>query len=167
MMVAWTGHRPDVFLDPTVARLHVDRIAGELLSDWTDVQFVCGGQRGVDAWAADAAMRNGVALHLILPIGPAFMTRGWADADRAALLDQTERAATVTVVDERALTGQLAYDRRNEALVQRCDLLVAVWSGIRRGGTFYTLCAARIAGRRVQQTVVEGAAAVDYATRGV
>jgi len=142
VIVGWTGHRPDVFRDPSEARDRVEQLALGAYGH-TDVRFVCGGQRGVDLWAADIAQRLGIPFELVLPVPPSSFSSEWDDQERAHLLAHVSRAERVTVLDPRGERGLLAYDRRNEEIAYRSELLIAVWTGMRRGGTFYTLCAAR------------------------
>lgn len=93
MLVGWTGPRPDLFRDPAKARDRVDVRTAELATD-SDVQgFVCGGQRGVDQWAAEAALGHGLALHLVLPAPIDAFAVTWEDADRRTLEELRRHAA--------------------------------------------------------------------------
>ena len=154
MLIAWSGHRPDVFRNPRAAREAVARIAGAKAAP--GVEFICGGQRGVDQWAAQAARKRGLSFHLVLPIDPPAFTRDWLPAERSALGELIASAASVEVVDSVGTLGPLAYDLRNEAVLRRAGLLTVAWTGIRRGGTFHTICAARTRGLPVEEVVLEG-----------
>lgn len=167
MVIGWTGHRPDVFREPHLAERGVAELTSVALQRWSDVEFICGAQRGVDQWAAAAGLASGIAVHLVLPTPLVCFTAGWETHDREALQALVERAASVVAVDHRGEQGPLAYDRRNEAIVRRADHLFAVWTGVRRGGTFYTLCAARVRGVPVEATVLPAAASYAVSERGV
>jgi len=82
--------------------------------------------------------------------------RDWLPAERSALLELVASAASVEVVDSVGTLGPLAYDLRNEAVLRRAGLLTVAWTGIRRGGTFHTICAARTRGLPVEEVVLEG-----------
>jgi hypothetical protein len=167
VIVGWTGHRPDIFRDPSLARGEVERTADALAGRWSELEFVCGGQRGVDLWAAAAALTRSLALHLALPLPLDSLTTGWAPPDRQSLVDLHGRAASIEVADPENAEGALAYDRRNEAIVRRSGLIVAVWTGVRRGGTFHTLCAAWVQGVAVEERRLEPAGVIRAGQRGL
>ena len=167
MVVGWTGHRPDVFRDVVLARWEVERAADALVGRWPEIEFVCGGQRGVDLWAAAAAIARNVAFHVVLPIPATGFARGWNPEEQRSLSAVLRRAASLEIVDPNSAEGPLTYDRRNEAIVRRSELIVAVWTGIRRGGTFYTLCAARARGLAVEEWRLEPAGRIRVGGRGL
>jgi hypothetical protein len=139
-VIAWTGHRPDLFLDPEAARTAVEDTAEKLKAE----RFLVGGQRGVDTWAAQAAGRLGVPFTLVLPLEVEAFTAAWSADDRC-LLEQTMGWAA----EVRVMGGQVeaqAYTERNRFLATSADLLVAVWTGRAGGGTAETLAFARAAG---------------------
>src|ERR1051326_4351470 len=120
MLVAWTGHRPDLFLDPALARDTLES-AARALADARAHAFLVGGQRGVDTWAALAAIDLQLPFALLLPLPVDEFTRDWQSDDRAALEHTRRHAAHVQVLD--------GYQRRNAALASGAELLVAVWTG--------------------------------------
>lgn len=154
VFVGWTGHRPDLFVDELEARWRLDVAADSLLSRYRSCEFVCGGQRGVDQWAAEVAIERRIPFHLLLPQALALFTRGWRHEDRAHLGELIRAATSVEMIDPTGELGALAYDLRSEALVRRSDVLAAVWGGVRQGGTFLTLCAARSRGLVVEEARV-------------
>lgn len=166
MAVGWTGHRPEVFKDPAAARRAVRQATERAITRWPAVEFVTGGQRGVDQWSAAEALALGIPLHIVLPTAVASFTSGWLDGDRSLLNQLIRGARSVTVVDEDT-RGSVAYDLRNEAIVRRSDLIIAVWTGARRGGTFHTLCAAWARGVPVEETRLAAASDVRMAGRGL
>ena len=152
MNVAWTGHRPEYFADPAAVAREVGAIAERLRAEHGPaLVFHCGGQRGVDSWAADAAERLGVPLHLYLPLPVARFAADWTPADRAALEGSWAYAAERLVVDPEGALGAAAYRERNRLLAERGDLLVAVWTGLEGGGTAETIAFARELGRPIAE----------------
>lgn len=143
--VAWTGHRPDLFRDPEVARQTVERTAHELAGAHA-VQFLVGGQRGVDTWAALAAIDLAVPFRLVLPFHIHEFTHDWAGTDRSMLINTAEHA-----VDVRIAGG---FSQRNQLLVRGAQLLVAIWTGTRGGGTAETIALARAAGTPVREILL-------------
>ena len=152
MNVAWTGHRPDLFADPAAVARAVEARAAALRSEHgAALAFHCGGQRGVDTWAAGAARQLGVPLHLYLPLPVARFAADWPAPDLAALEASWAYAVEHVVVDAEGTLGAVAYSRRNALLAERCELLVAMWTGLGGGGTAETITAARALGRRVEE----------------
>ena len=147
MIAGWTGHRPDLFRDPLAARASVDAVAAELVTREGAERFLVGGQRGVDTWAALAAIGLGIPYTLILPLHPPAFAEGWSPADRELLEQAIARAA-----DMRVASG---YTERNRQLVSGADLLIAVWTGLGGGGTAETMALARAAGTPLREIVLE------------
>lgn len=151
--IAWTGHRPDLFADPAAARARLEQAARDLVARDQAKSFLVGGQRGVDTWAALAALDLGLPFTLILPVEPAlFADEQWTSADRAQLDALVANAARVTI-----LGGELAtaYSRRNHLLAAGADLLVAVWTGTPGGGTTETIDFARALGTATREIILE------------
>src|SRR5438445_281666 len=140
MIVAWTGHRPALFREPVEASATVDFVARDLLARENVMRFQVGGQRGVDTWAAQAALDIGIPLSLFLPLNIDAFTVDWTLEDRKVLDAIVGRADAVQVVGG---DPQGAFTERNRLLITGADLLVAVWTGTRGGGTAETIAFAR------------------------
>ncbi len=154
MLIAWSGHRPDVFRRPLQARDAVRAVAAGRVAP--GVEFLIGGQRGVDQWAGRLALQLGIPFHVVLPTTLERFTQAWAAEDRRSLEELVSRCASLSTIDPAGAMGTLAYDLRNEAVARRADVLVVVWTGLRRGGTFHTMCTARARGLRVEEVVLDG-----------
>ena len=146
MIVAWTGHRPGLFRDTAAARAAVEAVATDVV-DQGAVRFLVGGQRGVDTWAALAASDRELPFSVFLPVAIDEFTREWAAADRAVLEQTLGHAAEIQVAS--------TYRERNEWLARRGDLLVAVWTRTRGGGTAETVEFARAAGTPVREILLD------------
>lgn len=152
MNVAWTGHRPDLFAAPDDVASTVADLAAALRARYgADLTFHCGGQRGVDTWAAIAARRLGVPLHLYLPLPPDQFAADWSPDDVRALDASWAYAVARTVVDPAAAPGELAYRERNRLLASQGERLIALWTGLGGGGTAETIALARALGRPVEE----------------
>lgn len=158
MRVGWTGHRPSYFLSPADAEATVHRVADELRrAHGASVTFVTGGQQGVDLWAAAAAQRLGVRFEVLLPWPLGLFAAGWSESARQDLERAWAGAAERQVLDPSRAMGPGAYTLRNQAIAERCDLLVAVWTGRTGGGTHETVSFARALGKPVQEVLLPGA----------
>jgi hypothetical protein len=153
--VAWTGHRPELFDRPDGPRELVTRETDRLLAErGPRLVVLSGGQRGVDLWAASAARERGVRLELLLPAPPALLSAAWPADDATALSSLLGYAAQVVLFGENP-ADPAGYDARNRALAAKCDLLVAVWTGLEQGGTFFTLTEARALGKPIREFHLE------------
>lgn len=146
MIVAWTGHRPNLFLDPSAAQTAVQAAADEVVHEGA-TRFLVGGQRGVDTWAACAAIDRGIPFVMVLPLTLDGFTRGWMPADRARLGQTLDHAADVQIAGD--------YTLRNQRLATDSDLLLAVWTRTGGGGTAETIEFARQAGTPVREIILE------------
>jgi hypothetical protein len=108
----------------------------------------------VDQWAAGAAAARRIPFHFILPVSAEAFTTSWDATERDDLGVLLAGAASVQTTGPGDTPPALAYDLRNEAVVRRADLLVAVWTGIRAGGTFHTICAARSRGLPIEEILL-------------
>jgi hypothetical protein len=153
--VAWTGHRPDLFQDPAAARAAVDATAQGLVAHEHTERFLVGGQRGVDTWAALAAIVLHVPFTLILPLQVAEFAADWSPADRDLLESIVHRADELRIIGGGG-TPEAAYTERNRQLATQADLLVAVWTATTNqgGGTAETIALAGAAGTPVRQVVL-------------
>ncbi|MCC7104870.1 MAG: hypothetical protein IT307_06980 [Chloroflexi bacterium] len=144
MHVAWTGQRPELFAAPEI----VVAAIGALVIELTPASGVlpvclCGGQRGVDLWAAEAALRAGWPLALYLPLPLKAFSADWDGPWAGRLATAAALASETRVFATEGLSG---YSRRNRALATRADLLVAVLTGAEGGGTAETIAAAQAMG---------------------
>ncbi len=151
--VAWTGHRPDIFRDPDAARAIVHTTARSLVTQEKFEHFLVGGQRGVDTWAAQAAIALGVPYTLILPLDPAQFTSDWSAAERAAFDSVVAQASDVRIVGPTDDVAA-AYTERNRQLATQADLLIAIWTQLGGGGTTETIALAHAAGTPVREVVL-------------
>lgn len=156
--VSFTGHRPQnlpyfseddpLFLD-MMSRLsaEIDR----LIADGAE-EFYTGMARGVDIWAAELILdkkKSSPALRLIAVLPCPNQCKGWNHAD-------IERYDAILALCDKVMTISPKYTedcmlKRDRALVDLCDVLVAVYSGSAGGGTAYTVRYAKKTKRRVSE----------------
>jgi uncharacterized phage-like protein YoqJ len=151
--VAWTGHRSDIFRHPDDARDMVHTTARNLVSQEKFEHFLVGGQRGVDTWAAQAAIAFGVPFTVMLPLEPLQFTSDWSAAERVTLDSVVARASDVRIVGA-SHGAAAAYTERNRQLATQADLLIAIWTQLGGGGTAETIALARAAGTPVREVVL-------------
>ena len=152
--VSFTGHRPEKLPffgedDPMCVDLK-ERIFKEisLLADDGATEFYSGMALGVDTWCAEAVLklkseREGIKLIAVIP-SPEQDSR-WNAAQkqrRRMILEQCDKQITVSP----RYTKDCMH-KRDRAIVDLCDVLLAVYDG-KEGGTKYTVEYARNKGRK-------------------
>ena len=152
--VSFTGHRPEKMPffgedDPMCVELK-ERIFKEItaLADDGATEFYSGMARGVDTWCAEAvlklkSLRPGIKLIAVIPCPD--QDSKWDQPSkqrRRRILEQCDK--TITVSPQYTRDCMLKRDR---AMVDLCDVLLAVFDGT-AGGTKYTVDYAKTKGRK-------------------
>lgn len=151
--IAITGHRPKDLVDlvgqPLPLHTAIEdfflRAATRAIAGGFDtVEVITGGAMGVDQALAEAVGTHrqfrGVAFRslIILPFPPRVLGASWPAADVARL--ERLLAAADEVRGPLSVTYQTwVLHARNAAMVEAADMVVAFWSGKRRGGTYACL----------------------------
>lgn len=133
MKLCGTGHRPPKLggYGPDVYSRLVD-LADRWLDHGTDVtEVISGGALGWDQALAEAALRNKLPLVMALPF-PGFEDR-WPAASKTHLHSLMHRASKVVFVCDPGYAGRKMQER-NEWMVDRADVVLALWDGS-TGGT--------------------------------
>lgn len=153
--VSFTGYRESKLPffgndDPLLADLknRLSEVIRELIRDGAE-EFYSGMALGVDTYAAEAVLLakeqfSGIRLIAVIPC---------ADQDKLWNAAQRQRYREILAQCDRTITISASYDKgcmqkRNRALVELCDILVAVYDG-KPGGTQYTIDYARKIGRKI------------------
>ena len=151
--ISFTGYRPEKLPffgedDPMCIDLkqRLSEQIGKLINDGAD-EFYTGMALGVDTWAAEAVLEHKKAhpeIKLIAVLPCPEQADNWTAADKV-------RYGTILEQCDKTMTISPHYDKncmlkRNRALVELCDVLVAVYDG-KRGGTQYTVNFAKSNGK--------------------
>lgn len=137
MKIAFTGHRPNKlggYNNNTNQCVHVLKgIQREIpkLQKIEPVTIISGMALGVDTWAAEYAIFNNIPFLAYVPfVGQEL---AWPIASQKAYRRILSKADTIKIV----CSGSYApwkMQERNKAMVNDCDVLIAVWDGT-TGGT--------------------------------
>lgn len=109
-------------------------------------RIISGGALGFDQALAGAAYQLSVPFSLFLPFEG--MDSRWPEESRAKFRRMVEAADEVRVISDRK-SRNAAYLRRDEAMVDECTEVVAMWDGRDGGGTHHTVRYAERLGRSV------------------
>lgn len=140
MKIAVTGHRPNKLGDEyNLVGPYSDHIRTELqkvIDDLHPTLMISGMALGVDTIWAELAVKNKIDLMAVIPFPS--QDKVWRLENKIVyknLLNYAQHTGGVFV------TGTDPYEAwkmsvRNEYMVRKCDLLVAVYNGDKSGGTF-------------------------------
>ncbi|MDR2515524.1 MAG: DUF1273 domain-containing protein [Christensenellaceae bacterium] len=105
--------------------------------------FITGMALGLDQIAAEAVLRLQTELPVTLEAALPFAGQGlsWSKEHEARHSRILARCDAVVSMQERYSIG--CYHRRNRYMVEKADILLAVWSGKESGGSYQTLQYAR------------------------
>lgn len=150
MIIAITGHRPDKLggwdpLHPVVAQVR-KALRDALATDWP-LHLITGMALGVDTWAAETCIEMGIPFVAALPCG-AWGTQ-WPPFAQARQEKLLTKAKDVHVVSPGPYKPW-KLQRRNEWMVDNCNMLLSVWDGS-DGGTRNCLMYAAGVERTVKQ----------------
>lgn len=152
--VSFTGYRewklPFPVADERMEKLkrRITETVLELVEEGADV-FFSGMALGVDTYAAESVLEakkthSDINLIAVLPC-PEQDSR-WTDVQKKKYREILEQCDKVMTISPRY--DKECMHRRNRALVDLCDVLVAVYDGL-SGGTRYTVDYAKKSGRKV------------------
>lgn len=135
MLIAFTGHRPNKlggYDDRINKRAWFDNKLAEYLQSVTcPIEFIVGMAQGVDQWAAEYAVRNNIPFHAYIPFkGQEKMWPQSAQKRYSLILTWATSVKYICPLGYASWKMQ----QRNEAMVNDCNLLIAVWNGT-PGGT--------------------------------
>ena len=135
MNVAFTGHRPDKlggYNDRTNKRswfmTEIDKIIRGL---GPDIEIISGMALGVDQWAAEYAASKKIPFYAYVPFKG--QECKWPSVSKAHYGLLLNMAKEVKYICDSGY-APWKMQKRNEAMVDDCDLLIAVWNGA-PGGT--------------------------------
>ena len=144
-----TGHRPQSFPweytgDPAeMYDFHfesvIERTVEKLINDGYN-HFICGGAIGVDTVFALAVLhlRDLKYPHITLEVAvpcPA-QDKKWNPGDKRVYKEIITLADEVNLISEHYT--KFCFHKRNEYMVNKSELVLAVWNGEKKGGTYYT-----------------------------
>lgn len=134
-----TGHRR--YDDPEQVAASVASVLDRLLADGAPPTVVTSLAEGADRLVAEMVLDRGGTVDVILPLPADDYEQDFAAPEsRAQFADLLGRATTISVVEvDTADSGrERAYELAGRAMVERSDVLIALWDGAPprgRGGT--------------------------------
>lgn len=152
-----TGHRPngfpfDYFKDEEKRNAYLTALQSKigLAIEQGATQFISGMSLGVDLDFAEIILKLKakfpITLECAMPY-PDYFVR-WSFEDEKRNYEILKSADKVTLVSDRYFNGCLF--KRNRYMVDKSDLVIAVFNGEKKGGTFYTLSYAEKQGKHIQ-----------------
>ena len=137
MRIAITGHRPKRLKGQ---QKEVKKWLSEQLNKYECTEAISGMAQGADQIFAQAAVEKNIPLICCYPYRKNFFHQ-----EEQKILNKAE---DIKFISE-AYTGNRVYWFRDKHMVDNCDLLLAVWDGIKAGGTWLTINYAQKIGKPV------------------
>lgn len=137
MRIAVTGHRPERLKDQ---QEEVKKWLSEQLNKYDCTEAISGMAQGADQIFAQAAIEKNIPLICCYPYRKNFFHQ-----EEQKILNKAE---DIKFISE-AYTGNRVYWFRDKYMVDNCDLLLAVWDGIKAGGTWLTINYAQKIGKPI------------------
>lgn len=148
MKIALTGHREERLRgQENKVFMWMENTIHILFAEQEEKEILCGMAKGADILFGQAALQyskylGNIKLHLCLPC----KRYGEINADPQYWILR-EKAAQITYMQDKWSKG--CDDRRDRFMVDNCDILLAVWDGIKVGGTWSTIKYARAQGKPI------------------
>lgn len=138
-----TGHRPQRIPDEHRTR----EMIAQVLSEVKPSIVFQGMAAGVDLWTAAEAWKLGIPFHSVRP------WEGHKPSVSKNVSDWVFRnsAHIDVVVHQEKYPGPWVYESRNRWMIDRADVMLAVWDGEPSGGTFNAVKYARSLGMEVHR----------------
>jgi len=158
--VGVSGHR--LLADPAAVAVSVDQVL-DRMGHGPHIVAVSSLAEGADRIVAARVLARGGRLEAVLPLPAADYAADFAAAESREEFDallSSAYLATVVPPDPADPSREAAYARAGSAVLETCDVLLALWDGTPargRGGTAEVVAEARAAGRRVEVIAVERA----------
>lgn len=153
-----TGHRPEKFpfrygVDKAKHNKYLEELEKMIelaINEYGITNFISGMALGVDSDFAQTVLKlkekYPVTLECVIPYSD-YSVR-WSFEDEKRNYEILKSADKVTLVSDRYFNGCLF--KRNRYMVDKSDLVIAVFNGEKKGGTFYTLSYAEKQGKHIQ-----------------
>ncbi len=142
-----TGHRPKGFpyrygKDKKRHKEYLKQLKQKVLLAITEygiTNFISGMAIGVDLDFAEIVLklRNKYTITLECAIPCPNQTLKWNSADKLRYENILERADEINLISERYIPECML--KRNRYMVDKSELIIAVFNGIEQGGTWYTI----------------------------
>jgi uncharacterized phage-like protein YoqJ len=142
MNVCFTGHRPKDFggwnvTCPQHVSDWLEEYIDKLINLKDDVTFISGAAQGIDQWAADIVLRKkeqNKNVKLLMAIPYYDFGDNWPLSAQQHLEEINNKADQIHYVHKGKFTSNYLLQVRNEWMVDRSQLVLAVWNGS-LGGT--------------------------------
>ena len=137
LVVGVTGHR--TFADLEQVQQAIESVFDRILDGVATIVIVSSLAEGADRLVAEMLLSRGATLEVILPLAIDDYAEDFAtDESKAHFAALVAAAAAVSVVGPAPETREHAYEMAGRAMVERSDVVMALWDGAPsrgRGGT--------------------------------
>ena len=153
-----TGHRPQGFpfkygIDKQKQYAYLQALAKKIelaIIDYGILNFISGMAVGADLDFAEIVLtlREKYPITLECAIPCQNQTLKWSDKDKLRYDDILKRADEINLISKRYTPECML--KRNRYMVNKSELVIAVFNGIERGGTWYTINYAKKNNKKIE-----------------
>lgn len=153
-----TGHRPQGFpfkygIDKQKQYAYLQALAKKIelaIIDYGILNFISGMAVGADLDFAEIVLtlRDKYPITLECAIPCQNQTLKWSDTDKLRYDDILKRADEINLISKRYTPECML--KRNRYMVNKSELVIAVFNGIERGGTWYTINYAKKNNKKIE-----------------
>lgn len=156
MKIAFTGHRPQSlggFGNKESEKRIKDCVMAVLIGKMKfgeDISAISGMALGVDQWAAEVCNELKIPWEAYLPYYD--QDSLWSPEQKKKYRELLLTAVAGRVISDKPTSKWDAaskLQKRNESMVDDCDILIAVWNGSEQGGTYNCIKYAKKKGRTI------------------
>lgn len=157
MIIAITGHRPNKLWGYNLDNLKYQQLHDhlyQLLQEYNPTHCISGMALGTDTIFAIAVLRykqhnpdKNIKLECAIPCRD--YSSKWSEKDKKLYQTIIKQVDIVTLVSDEEYKPYL-MQKRNEYMVNKCDLLLAVWDGNEQGGTYNCVQYAKKQGKDIK-----------------
>ncbi|MDE6597949.1 MAG: DUF1273 domain-containing protein [Clostridia bacterium] len=154
----FTGHRPQGFpfkygVDKQKHKAYLKMLKGKVelaITQYGITNFISGMAIGTDLDFAEIVLnlRNYYPITLECAIPCPNQTLKWNSADKLRYDNILKRADEIHLISKRYTTECML--KRNRYMVDKSELVIAVFNGIQKGGTWYTINYANKENKRIE-----------------
>jgi len=144
LVLGFTGHRPERIIDYSEPRLMA--LCGAILDKYQPSLVISGMALGWDMCIAQSCIEKGFQFDAAIPfLGQELK---WLSDDKKKYHRILKSARTLQIISEGGFSAS-KMQKRNEYIVDKCDVLITLWDGKEYGGTWNCIRYGREKGKKI------------------
>jgi uncharacterized phage-like protein YoqJ len=144
LVLGFTGHRPERIIDYNETRLL--SLCNAIIDKYQPDLIITGMALGWDSCIAQSAIEKEIEFDAAIPfLGQELK---WLGSDRKKYHRILKSARNIQIISEGGFTPT-KMQKRNQYIVDNCDILIALWDGKEYGGTWNCIRYGKEKGKKI------------------